>query len=62
MGFRVENKAVSRRQFYGALIGVLTFVVLAVGSAGQSDAFRTRLELLIVGAMVWALVELVRSR
>jgi len=62
MAFRVDNRPVSRRQFYGTLIGVLTFVELAVQSAGQSDVFRTRLELAVAVAILWALLELVRSR
>ena len=62
MAFRVDNKHVSRRQFYGTLIGVLTFVELAVGSAGGSDVFRKRLEVFIVLAILWALLELLRTR
>ncbi len=62
MGFRVDNNPVSRRQLYGSLIGVFTFVALAVESVGRSDVFRTRLEAFIVVAILWALFELFRTR
>ena len=62
MAFRVENKPVSRRQFYGTLVALLTLVELAVTSVAQGDVFRTRLEVFIIVAALWALLELFRTR
>lgn len=62
MAFRVENTPVSRRQFYGTVVGVLTFVELAVESMARGGVFRTRLEVFIVVAALWALLELLRTR
>lgn len=62
MAFRVENDPVSRRQFYGTLVGVLGFVGMGITSVGETDAFRNRLVAFIVVAMLWALIELIRTR
>jgi len=62
MAFFVDNKPVSRRQLYATMIGVLAFVEFAVRGVDQSDVFRTRLEMFIVIAIVWSLIELIRSR
>jgi hypothetical protein len=62
MASRVENNPVSRRQFYGTLVGVLAFVGMAITSVGETDAFRNRLVAFIAVAMLWALIELMRTR
>lgn len=62
MPFRVENGPVSRRQFYGTLIGVLGFCATAIASVGETDAFRNRLVAFVGVAMLWGLIELMRTR
>lgn len=62
MSFRVQNRPVSRRELYGTVVGVLAFVELAVVSMTHGDSFRTPLEVAIVIAMLWASIELVRTR
>jgi len=61
MGFRVENRPVSRRAFYSALVGILGFVGL-VAITDQADSSRTPLLGVILLTMLWALVELLRTQ
>jgi hypothetical protein len=61
MNLRVENKPVSRRQFYGTLIALFCFVELSLVSPGPGTAFHWRLEVFVALAAVWALVEFMRT-
>jgi hypothetical protein len=61
MSFRVENRPVSRREFYSALVGILGFVGL-VAITDQADSSRTLLLGVILLTMLWALIELLRTQ
>jgi hypothetical protein len=61
MAFLVENKAVSRREFYGTLVAVWAFLAM-VASVDETHAFHTPMLALITVAALWAFIQAVRTR
>jgi len=61
MSFRVQNRPISRRQFYSALVGILGFVAL-VAITDPAGSSRTLLLGVILLTMLWAVIELLRTQ